>query len=114
MESGVDMITLSDDWGSNGTMLFSPRMWRRMIRPPTPSAPSNTPTAATVLSCSTATATSVQILPDIVEMWLRHGPPHAGEPRDPQVIKDEWGDKFVIYGLLDVVDGASTCTTAKR
>ncbi|MCB0043783.1 MAG: hypothetical protein KDE23_29045, partial [Caldilinea sp.] len=24
---------------------------------------------------------------------------------DPQVIKDEWGDKFVIYGSLDVVDG---------
>jgi uroporphyrinogen-III decarboxylase len=32
-QAGVDIITLSDDWGSNQTMLFSPRMWRRMIRP---------------------------------------------------------------------------------
>jgi uroporphyrinogen decarboxylase len=32
-EAGVDLITLSDDWGSNKNMLFSPRMWRKMIRP---------------------------------------------------------------------------------
>ena len=33
IDAGAEMITMSDDWGSNETMLFSPRMWRRMIRP---------------------------------------------------------------------------------
>jgi uroporphyrinogen decarboxylase len=33
IEAGVDIIQMSDDWGSNNTMLFSPRMWRRIIRP---------------------------------------------------------------------------------
>jgi hypothetical protein len=32
-DTGVDIITLSDDWGSNQTMLFSPRMWRNLIAP---------------------------------------------------------------------------------
>jgi uroporphyrinogen decarboxylase len=33
VDAGVDIITLSDDWGSNQAMLFSPRMWRRLIKP---------------------------------------------------------------------------------
>lgn len=33
LELGVDMIHVSDDWGSQRSMLFSPRMWREMIYP---------------------------------------------------------------------------------
>lgn len=33
LDLGVDMIHVSDDWGSQNTLLFSPEIWRRMIRP---------------------------------------------------------------------------------
>ncbi len=33
LDLGVDMIHVSDDWGSQRSMLFSPRMWREMIYP---------------------------------------------------------------------------------
>jgi len=43
---------------------------------------------------------------DIVEMSysLVH-PIQESSGMDPQTIKDQYGDKFVIYGALDVVDG---------
>lgn len=105
VESGVDMITLSDDWGSNGTMLFSPRMWRRMIRPYTERVVRH----ANSRNCPVMLHSDgyiMQILPDIVEMgYAMVHPMQESSGMDPQVIKDEWGDKFVIYGSLDVVDG---------
>ena len=105
VESGVDMITLSDDWGSNGTMLFSPRMWRRMIRPYTERVVQH----ANSRNCPVMLHSDgyiMQILPDIVEMgYAMVHPMQESSGMDPQVIKDEWGDKFVIYGSLDVVDG---------
>lgn len=33
LDLGVDMIHVSDDWGSQNSLLFSPDVWRRMIRP---------------------------------------------------------------------------------
>ena len=103
--AGVDMITLSDDWGSNGTMLFSPRMWRRMIRPYTERVVQH----ARSLNCPVMLHSDgyiMQILPDIAEMgYAMVHPMQESSGMDPHVIKDEWGDKFVIYGSLDVVDG---------
>lgn len=102
---GVDLITLSDDWGSNETMLFSPRMWRRMIRP----------YAERVVQHAKGRGLNVmlhsdgymmQIMDDIVAMGyeLVH-PIQESSGMDPVTIKQEYGDKFIIYGSLDVVDG---------
>jgi len=33
LECGVDMIHVSDDWGSQRGLLFSPNTWRRIIKP---------------------------------------------------------------------------------
>jgi len=33
MDLGVDMIHVSDDWGAQNSMLFSPKMWRNLIYP---------------------------------------------------------------------------------
>lgn len=35
IKAGVDVIELSDDWGQQGTLLFSPKMWWEMISPAT-------------------------------------------------------------------------------
>lgn len=103
--AGVDIITLSDDWGSNQTMLFSPRMWRRMIKP----------YAARVVAHARACGLYanlhsdgyiLNIMNDIVEMGYQAlHPVQESAGMDPQAIKREYGDKLVIYGSLDVVDG---------
>jgi uroporphyrinogen decarboxylase len=33
IDLGVDMVHVSDDWGSQRDLLFSPDVWRRLIRP---------------------------------------------------------------------------------
>ncbi|NUO82707.1 hypothetical protein HUU05_21755, partial [candidate division KSB1 bacterium] len=35
IDAGVDLIELSDDWGQQNTMLFSPQMWWDMVYPAT-------------------------------------------------------------------------------
>jgi len=48
----------------------------------------------------------MQIMDDIVAMGysLVH-PIQESSGMDPQTIKRDYGDKFIIYGALDVVDG---------
>ncbi|MEZ4833712.1 MAG: uroporphyrinogen decarboxylase family protein [Caldilineaceae bacterium] len=104
-DAGVDMITLSDDWGSNETMLFSPRMWRRMIRPYAERVVKHAKSRGLYVMLH-SDGYMMQIMDDIVEMGydMVH-PIQESSGMDPQTIKDQYGDKFVIYGSLDVVDG---------
>jgi len=105
IDAGVDIITLSDDWGSNNNMLFSPRMWRRMI----------SPYAARVVKRAHDRGVPVNlhsdgyilnIMDDVVEMgYSMMHPVQESAGMDPQHIKEKYGDKLVIYGSLDVVDG---------
>lgn len=105
IDAGVDVITLSDDWGSNNNMLFSPRMWRRMIKP----------YAARVVKRARDRGVPVNlhsdgyildIMDDLIEMGynMMH-PVQESAGMEPQLIKDKYGDKLVVYGSLDVVDG---------
>ncbi len=105
VDAGVDMFTLSDDWGSNNTMLFSPRMWRRMIRPYAERVVKHAISRGKPVMLH-SDGYIMQIMDDIVEMGfaLVH-PMQESAGMDPQQIKQQYGDKFVIYGALDVVDG---------
>jgi uroporphyrinogen decarboxylase len=113
IDAGVDIITLSDDWGSNNNMLFSPRMWRRMIAP----------YAARVVKRARDRGVPVNlhsdgyilnIMDELVEMgYSMMHPVQESAGMDPQHIKEKYGDKLVVYGSLDVVD-SFTSTRAKR
>ncbi len=105
INAGVDVITLSDDWGSNKTMLFSPRMWRRMIKP----------YAARVVHHARSGGLPVNlhsdgyiwdIIDDLFEMgYTSHHPVQESAGMDPARIKEKYRGKLVIYGSLDVIDG---------
>jgi uroporphyrinogen decarboxylase len=105
LDAGVDIITLSDDWGSNNNMLFSPRMWRRMIKP----------YAARVVERVKARGAFVNlhsdgyimtIMDDLVEMgYSMMHPVQESAGMHPMDIKANYADKIVVYGSLDVVDG---------
>ncbi len=105
INAGVDAITLSDDWGSNQTMLFSPRMWRRMIKP----------YAARIVQYARSRGLPVNlhsdgyiwdIIDDLFEMgYTSHHPVQESAGMDPARIKEKYRGKLVIYGSLDVIDG---------
>ena len=105
IEAGVDIITLSDDWGSNQTMLFSPPMWRRMIRPHAERVVKHARSQGVHVNLH-SDGYIMQILDDLVEMGYSSAHPmQESAGMDPQTIKDQYGDKLVIYGSLDVIDG---------
>jgi len=105
VEAGVDILTLSDDWGSNQTMLFSPAMWRRMIKPYTERVVQHARGRGLPVNLH-SDGYIMSIMDDLVEMgYSMLHPVQESAGMDPQTIKTDYGDHLVIYGSLDVVDG---------
>jgi uroporphyrinogen decarboxylase len=104
-EAGVDIITLSDDWGSNKNMLFSPRMWRKMIKPYAARVVQHTNSRGLKVNLH-SDGYILNIMDDLLEMgYTSMHPVQESAGMEPRQIKDQYGDKLVIYGSLDVVDG---------
>jgi len=105
VDAGVDMMTLSDDWGSNRTMLFSPRMWRRMIKPYAMRIVQYAKSRGLPVNLH-SDGYLVDILDDIVEIgYASWHPVQESSGMDPRTIKERLQGRLVIYGSLDVVDG---------
>jgi uroporphyrinogen decarboxylase len=103
--TNVDIVTLSDDWGSNNTMLFSPRMWRKLIKPYAKRVVHYARSLGLYVNLH-SDGYIMQILDDLVEIGYHSWHPlQESSGMDPQTIKDNYGDKFVCYGSLDVIDG---------
>jgi uroporphyrinogen decarboxylase len=105
VEAGVDMMTLSDDWGSNGTMLFSPAMWRKVIKPYARRVVQHARSRGLPVNLH-SDGYLMQIVDDIIEMgFTSWHPVQESAGMNPAEIKQKYGDKIVIYGSLDVIDG---------
>lgn len=103
--AGAEIVTLSDDWGSNQTMLFSPRMWRNRVRPYAERVVQHALSQGLFVNLH-SDGYFMQIMDDLVEMgYSSIHPLQESSGMDPQTIKSQYGDKFVIYGSLDVIDG---------
>lgn len=103
--AGVDIVTLSDDWGSNQTMLFSPRMWRQRIRPYSERVVQHALSQGLFVNLH-SDGYIMQIMNDLVEMGFSSlHPLQESSGMDPQTIKNQYGKNIVIYGSLDVIDG---------
>ena len=105
IDAGVDLVTISDDWGSNNNMLFAPQMWRDMIKPFTARIVKRIrDRGAHAILHSDGCITD--ILDDIVEIGFEvvH-PMQETAGMDPTFVKENYGDKLVVYGSLDVIDG---------
>lgn len=103
--AGVDMMTLSDDWGSNGTMLFSPRMWRKLIKPYAMRVVQHARSRGLPVNLH-SDGYIMQVVDDIIEMgFTSWHPVQESAGIDPREVKEKYGGKLVIYGSLDVIDG---------
>ncbi len=105
VEAGVEIITLSDDWGSNQTMLFSPKMWRRMIGPYARRVVQHARQRGVFVNLH-SDGYIMQIMDDLMDIGynMMH-PLQESAGMDPQTIKNDYGEKIVLYGSLDVIDG---------
>ena len=104
IDAGADIVQMSDDWGSNQTMLFRPEMWRELIRPYAERVIKHIRSRGVPMN-QHSDGYIMPIMDDLVEMGisLLH-PVQESAGMDPQQVKALYGDKLVIYGSLDTVD----------
>jgi len=103
--AGVDGITLSDDWGSNQTMLFSPRMWRNLIAPYVRRVVEHAHSLGLFVNLH-SDGYIMQIMDDLIDIGFDSmHPVQESAGMAPRTVKERYGDRIVIYGSLDVVDG---------
>jgi uroporphyrinogen decarboxylase len=99
LELGVDGGYFGDDYGAQSSMLFSPRMWRSLIKPRlarmfTPFREAGLP----VIMHSDGQIAS--ILPDLVEIGLTAYNPVQPEVIDHGWLRDTFGERLAYYGGL--------------
>lgn len=104
VKRGVDAIWVGDDFGSQQSLLFSPDMFRSMLKDHYASLVRAMKEANpdVVLALHSDGAVKA-LLDDIKEIGFDvFNPVQPGVPgHSPQEIKDEYGDKFVFWGAVD-------------
>lgn len=102
MDMGIDVLEISDDWGANDALMFSPKDWWELVYP----AEKKLIAAArerNVPVCLHSDGYVYDVLPGIIEMGadILH-PVQASAGMDQAQVKREFGDRICIYGGLDV------------
>lgn len=104
IQRGVDAIWIGDDFGSQNSLLFSPAMFREMLKPyyieMIQEFKKVNPDIICILHCDGAVKA---LLNDIYDIGFTvFNPVQPGVPgHTPQEIKDEFGDKFAFWGAID-------------
>lgn len=102
LDLGVDMIHVSDDWGAQSGLMFSPKVWRELIFPYHKQVTDAVKSRGAFVSLhSDGNVTSV--LDGIVELGFDVVHPYQESAgMDYDFYKSKYADKFVIMGGLDV------------
>jgi len=98
---GVDGFYFADDWGSKSSMPFSPKMWRRLIKPRLAIMYDKCREAGVVVGQHSDGAVSA-IFPDLIELGLQVFNPLSPSIMNPAETKQQFGDSLCFYGGVDV------------
>lgn len=98
---GVDGFYFADDWGSSTALLFSPKMWRRFVKPRLAVMYDTCREAGVVVGQHSDGAVQV-LFPDLIDMGLQVFNPLSPTIMDPPTMKEMYGDRLCFYGGIDV------------
>jgi uroporphyrinogen decarboxylase len=98
---GVDGFYFAEDWGSETALIFSPRLWRRFIKPRLALMYERCRKAGAIVGQHSDGAVG-GLFPDLVEIGLQLFNPLSTTIMDPSEYKAAWGDKLTFYGGIDV------------
>jgi uroporphyrinogen decarboxylase len=104
---GVDAVWVGDDFGSQSGLLFSPQMFRSLLKDQyarlNKALADANPEIIPILHCDGAVS---ELLDDIREVGFEvFNPVQPGVPgHGPQDLKDRFGDRFVFWGAIDQQD----------
>jgi uroporphyrinogen decarboxylase len=97
----VDAVMFGDDWGQQNGLLFSPRLWRRLIRPRIAQmyqAVHAAGKAVFIHSCGKVQS----LFPELIELGVDVFNPFQPEVMDPVQIKQQYGSQLAFYGGMSI------------
>jgi uroporphyrinogen decarboxylase len=102
LDLGIDVPHISDDWGQNNALLFSPKMWWEFVYP----------FDAMIVErakkrCEFVSLHSDGYIFDVLDGVVKMGvdivhPIQISAGMDPVKVKREFGDQLTLYGTLDI------------
>ncbi len=98
---GVDGFYFAEDWGSETSLLFSPKLWRRFIKPRLALMYERCRQAGVVVGQHSDGAVG-GLFPDLVEIGLQVFNPLSPTIMNPAEYKAKWGNRLTFYGGIDV------------
>jgi len=98
---GIDGFYFAEDWGSETALLFSPRMWRRFIKPRLALMYRRCQDAGVVVGQHSDGAVG-ELFPDLIELGMQVFNPLSPTIMDPVTYKAQYGDRLAFYGGIDV------------
>lgn len=102
LDLGIDMIHVSDDWGAQNSLMFSPKVWREMIFPYHKQVTDAVKSRGAFVSLHSDGNIS-SVLEGIVELGFDVIHPYQESAgMDYGLYQSKYADKFVIMGGLDV------------
>lgn len=100
---GVDMIWLGDDVGGQRSMLISPGMWRKYLKPRMAELIGSLRTINPQLKVAYHSDGVVNpIIPELIEIGVDVLNPIQPLAMDPAKLKDEYADSLCFWGSLDI------------
>lgn len=101
-EMGVDMIWIGDDVGAQDSMIISPKMWRRFLKPRLANFISELKTINPQLKVAYHTDGNVYpIISDLIEIGIDILNPIQPASMNPAKLKKDFGDHLCFWGSID-------------
>jgi uroporphyrinogen decarboxylase len=98
---GVDGFYFADDWGTKTGLIFSPKMWRRFLKPRLALMYQRCQEAGVVVG-QHSDGTVGELFPDLIEIRLQVFNPLSPSVMDPDTVKKRYGHQLTFYGGIDV------------
>jgi uroporphyrinogen decarboxylase len=98
---GIDGISISDDWGTQTGLMFSPRLWRKFIKPRIAKLFDRIK-AAEKAKFAHSCGKIQTIFDDLIEIGLDVFNPFQPEVMDVYAIKEKYGEKLAFFGGVGV------------
>jgi len=100
---GVDMIWLGDDVGGQNSMLMSPKMWRKYLKPRMAELITTLRRINPQIKIAYHTDGVVfPIIPELIEIGIDVLNPVQPMAMDPEILKTNYGDRLCFWGSIDI------------
>jgi uroporphyrinogen decarboxylase len=100
-EAGIDMIVYGDDVGTQKSMMMSPEIWRKWLKPTMKKAiKAAKDIKPDLIAYYHSDGVIFDIIPDLIEIGVDVLNPIQPECMDPAEVKEMYGDRLSFWGTI--------------